>query len=192
MKNVILNNKLVRSVVFASSLVLSAFSANADLLLSFSETDVEVGLNDTFSVELYAAPDAGVDSILSWGLDIAFDNGVIALNGFTLGSDFTSFVANPFIDTDGIGGTAALLPVFAPQILLGTFQFTAVGYGSTAMDTSYTIGDFFEGFTGLNQFAPTVFNSASANISVVSASTPGTIGLFSLAMLALAGIRRKK
>jgi hypothetical protein len=189
MKNVILNNKLVRSVVLASSLVFSAFSANAGLILDFSENDIEVGLNDTFVVNLYATPDAFVDSILSWGLDINFDNGIIALNSFTLGADFDEFPLNPFIDADGIGGAAALFPVFAPQILLGTFEFTAVGYGSTSLFTSFDFDPFgFEGFTTLDSLG-SQFNSAAANISVVSA--PATVGLFSLAFLAIAGMRRR-
>lgn len=190
MKSVLLNNKFVRSIVLASTLTLSAFSANADLVLSFSETDIEVGLNDTFSVDLYATPDALVDSIRSWGLDLAFDNGVIALNSFTLGNDFSAFMPSPFIDNDGIGGfSGAPMGTFSPQILLGTFEFTAVGYGSTTVDTSHTVGDLFEGFTGVNPFVPTAFNSASANISVVSA--PTTLGLFAIAILGFAGFRRK-
>jgi hypothetical protein len=185
MKNVILNNKLVRSVVLASSLVLSTFSANADLVLSFGEADVEVGLNDTFSVELYATPDALVDSIISWGLDLSFDNGVIALNNFTVGSDFMSLIGP---DLDGIGGVGALGAVFAPNILLGTFEFTALDYGTTSVDTSYTSEDLFEGFTTLNFFGSD-FNSASTNISVVSA--PASIGLFAIAMAGFLGFRRK-
>jgi hypothetical protein len=186
MKNVILNNKLVRSVVLASGLVMSAFSANADLVLSFSETDIEVGLNDTFSVDLYATPDAMVDSILSWGLDIDFDNGIVAFDGFTLGSDFTGLMFGT--DADGIGGVGTLGPVFSSNVLLGSFQFTAVGYGSTSVDTSNTFGDLFEGFTTLNFFG-SEFNSASTDISVVSA--PATLGLFAVAILGFAGFRRK-
>jgi hypothetical protein len=185
MKNVILNSKTLKAFVLAGGLLMSAFSAQADLVLSFGESDVEVGLNDTFTLELYVDVTAPVDSILSWGLDLDLsDSSLLDLNSFTLGSDFVSLPSD-----DGIGGAALVPPLFGSNILLGTFEFTAVGYGSTVASTSNTLVDIFEGFTTTSFFGPSVFNSASANISVVSA--PATVGLFGLATLALLGFRRK-
>jgi hypothetical protein len=192
MKNVILNSKVLKAFVLAGGLLMSTFSAQADLVLSFGETDVEVGLNDTFTLELFVETEVLADSIISWGLDLDFDNGILALNSFTPGSDFS---AGFTFDGDTIGGTgngagAGLLgSIFGSNLLLGTFEFTAVGYGSTVASTSTTLGDIFEGFTTTNFFGPSVFNSASANISVVSA--PATVGLFAIAALGLAGFRRK-
>lgn len=187
MKNVILNSKVLKAFVLAGGLMMSTFSAQADLVLSFGESDVEVGLNDTFTLDLYVDVTAPVDSIISWGLDLDLSNSsLLNLNSFTLGGDFTSFSLG--VDADGIGG-AAFGPLFGSNILLGTFEFTAVGYGSTSASTSTTLGDIFEGFTTTNLFTPTVFNSPSANISVVSA--PATVGLFGIAVLGLAGLRRK-
>jgi hypothetical protein len=167
---------------------MSTFSAQADLVLSFSESDVEVGLNDTFTLDLYVTQGAPVDALLAWGLDVNFDNGILALNSFTLGSDFSS-VLNPFADGDGISGASASGPLFSlSSILLGSFEFTAIGYGTTSLFTSNTIGDLFEGFTTLNQ-AGSTFNSAASNISVVSA--PATLGLFTIALAGLVSLRRK-
>ena len=86
--------------------------------------------------------------------------------------------------------------VFGLKILLGTFEFTAVGYGLTSASTSSTPGEIFEGYTGLNPFVPSIFNSASANISVtgnppVEASAPATLGLFAIALVGLVRLRRK-
>ncbi|PKG98713.1 hypothetical protein [Paraglaciecola sp. MB-3u-78] len=192
MKNVIFNSKVLKACALAGGLLMSTFSAQADLVLSFGESDVEVGLNDTFTLELFVETEAPVDSIISWGLDLDFDNGILALNSFTLGSDF---FAGFTLDGDMIGGVgngAGAGPfgsIFGSNILLGTFEFTAVGYGLTSANTSSTFGDIFEGFTGLNPFVSSAFNSASANISVVSA--PATVGLFAVTVLGLAGFRRK-
>jgi hypothetical protein len=186
MKNVILNSKVLKAFVLAGGLMMSTFSAHADLVLSFGESDVEVNLNDTFTLELFVNVTAGVDWILAWGLDLDLSNSsLLDLNSFTLGSDFVPV----FGSDDGIGGAAAFGPLFGSNILLGTFEFTALGYGSTSASTSNTLGDIFEGFTTTSFFTPTVFNSPSANISVVSA--PATVGLFGIAVLGLAGLRRK-
>ncbi|MEP1444814.1 MAG: hypothetical protein ABJK37_01695 [Paraglaciecola sp.] len=188
MKNVILNSKVLKALALASGLLMSTFSAQADLVLSFSESDVEVGLNDTFTLDLYVTQGAPVDALLAWGLDVNFDNGILALNSFTLGSDFSS-VLNPLVDGDGIGGASTSFGLFSlSPILLGSFEFTAVGYGATSLFTSNTIGDLFEGFTTLNQ-AGSTFNSAASNISVVSA--PATLGLFTIALAGLVSLRRK-
>jgi hypothetical protein len=188
MKNVILNSKVLKAFVLAGGLLMSTFSAQADLVLSFGETDVEVGLNDTFTLELFVDVTTQVDSILSWGLDLDLsDSSFLNLNSFTQGSDFLP--VSSLVSNDGIGGVSALGPLFGSNILLGTFEFTAIGFGSTVASTSNTLGDIFEGFTTTRFFFPTVFNSASVNISVVSA--PATVGLFAIAALGLAGFRRK-
>jgi hypothetical protein len=188
MKNVILNSKALKAFVLAGSLLMSTFSAQAALVLSFGETDVEVGLNDTFTLELFVNVTARVDSIISWGLDLdLLDSSFLNLNSFTPGGDFV--LVPSLLSDDGIGGTSALGPLFGSNILLGTFEFTAIGFGSTVASTSNTLGETFEGFITTNFFGPSVFNSASANVSVVSA--PATVGLFAIAALGLAGFRRK-
>ncbi|MGJ8681548.1 hypothetical protein [Paraglaciecola sp.] len=185
MKNVILNSKVLKAFVVAGSLLVSTFSAHADLVLSFDQSDVEVGLNETFNLDLYVDVTTQVDSILTWGLDLDLsDSSVLNLDSFTLGGDFSSLISD-----DGIGGAAKVPGLFGSNILLGTFEFTAVGYGSTVATTSNTVGDLFEGFATTNFFGPSSFNSASANISVVSA--PATITILALASLALFGFRRK-
>lgn len=195
MKNVILNCKVLKAFVLAGGLLMSTFSAQADLVLSFGESDVEVELNDTFTLELYVDVTAGVDSIISWSLDLDLsDSSLLTLSSFTLGSDFLSLPST--LSVDGIGGASALGPLFGSNILLGTFEFTAVGIGSTVASTSTSLDEGFEGFATANFFGPSVFNSASANISVtgnppVEASAPATLGLFAIALVGLVSLRRK-
>lgn len=194
MKNI--NSKLVRSLLLVSSLLVSSFSANADLMLSFSESDVDVKLNESFSIDVYVNTQTPSDSILSWGLDAVFNNGILSLDSFNVGSEFLQGFS---ADGDNFAGTSTLPSgIFGSNILLGTLNFTAIGLGSTTLNTANTLGDLFEGFTTTNFFTPSAFNSAIANIEVttdtsgtVSASAPATISLFAIAGLALFGFRRK-
>ena len=196
MKKIILNTKFVRSLTLASALLCSVFSAQASLVLSFSESDIDVKLNENFSLNLYVDTQIQANAILAWGLDAIFDNSIISLTGFTLGSAFNSSFS---ADGDSLAGASSLpTGVFGSNVLLGTFDFTAIGLGSTNFSTSNTLGDPFEGFTTTNFFSPPSFNSALASISVTSnstgpiaASTPATFGLFTLAMFGLIGLRRK-
>jgi hypothetical protein len=180
MKNLILGKNMFRTLVLASSLILSAFSVQAGVILSFGEDDIEVGLNETFTVELYAdtgssAPAGGIGS---FELDLRFDNSIINLDSFSLGGLFGAqssfggtYIATSFLDIVAVGS----------NILLGTFTFTATNYDSISLSS------IDESFAGL------LFSldktSASASISVVS--TPATLGLFSIALVGLVRLRRK-
>jgi hypothetical protein len=180
MKNVILDKNMFRSLVLASSLILSAFSVQAGVILSFGEDDIEVGLNETFTVELYAdtGSSATAGGILSFELDLKFDNSIINLDSFSLGGLFGAqssfggtYIATSFLDIVAVGS----------NILLGTFTFTATNYDSISLSS---IGESFAGLLfSLDK------TSASATISVVS--TPATLGLFSIALVGLVRLRRK-
>jgi hypothetical protein len=192
MKNLITNNKIFRSLTLAGVLLMSAFSAQASLILSFSETDVEVQVNDTFTLDLYVTVTAPVDSILAWGLDLDLSSSsLLNLNSFTLGTDFINIDG---LD-DGIGGASPTAPLFGSNILLGSFEFTALAVGDTIASTSNN-DPLFEGFVTTRIYTPTEFNSASANISVADSSAvavpePATLGFFIIGALALFGLRRK-
>jgi hypothetical protein len=183
MKNVILDKNMFRSLVLASSLILSAFSVQAGVILSFGEDDIEVGLNETFTVELYAdtgssAPAGGI-GIFNLALSFV-ENGIVNLDDFSLGGLFDAqssfggtYIATSFFDIVAIGN----------DILLGTFTFTATEY---VKDYIITISGSFENIlTGSLETDA----SASARISVVSA--PATLGLFSIVLVGLVRLRRQ-
>jgi hypothetical protein len=188
MKNVILGKNMFRTLILASSLILSAFSVQAGVILSFGEDDIEVGLNETFTVELYAdtgssAPAGGI-GIFNLALSFV-ENGIVnlddfSLDSFSLGGLFDAqssfggtYIATSFFDIVAIGN----------DILLGTFTFTATEY---VKDYIITISGSFENIlTGLLETDA----SASASISVVSA--PATLGLFSIALVGLVRLRRQ-
>ncbi|MGK0305996.1 MAG: hypothetical protein ACI8UG_001747 [Gammaproteobacteria bacterium] len=187
MKNVILGKNMFRSLVLASSLILSAFSVQAGVILSFGEDDIEVGLNETFTVELYAdtGSTATAGGIGRFNLDLSFDNSIINLDSFSLGGlfgaqssfggTFTPIFSSPFLPPT--------LVAIGNDILLGTFTFTATEY---VKDYIITISGSFENIL-IGSLEPDA--SASASISVVSA--PATLSLFSIALVGLIRLRRK-
>lgn len=192
-------NKWFGPLVLVTGLFFSAFNATAGLVLSFDQPNIEVNLNESFSVDLMVKTEAQVDSIFSWGLDAVFDNGLIQLDSFVLGSNFLPSIS-PFSDLDGIAGVSANpFGVFGAEILLGTLNFSAIGLGATALNTAHTFTDIFEGFTTLsNPLNPSSFNIAMANISVVqppidsAVNAPAAMSLFLVAGLAMLRLRKKR
>lgn len=179
MKNVIINSKMCRTLILTSSLLLGTFNTQANVILSFVGDDISVGLNDTFEIALFAETETPSDSFIRFGLDIDFNSDILNYDGFALDSNFSgpladAFYFDPTFTSPSIGGS---------NILLGTFSFTAIDYGDTSLKT------ISESFTSLLSFITISSESASANISVVSA--PATLSLFAAAFLGLVGLRRK-
>ena len=196
MKNVILKNKMFRSLILASGLIFSAFSAQADLILTFDGDDIEVRLNEIFTVQLFADASADADSITFFDFDIEFDSSRLAYVDFTLGSLFDSggsdFSGRFRLPPPPVQSLFAPFPPFpsfpigavGPNILLGTFTFTALDYGQVLLNTK---DENFQGVLGALGLEDD--KSASSDISVVSA--PATLGLFAIALVGLVSSRRK-
>ncbi|WP_158970834.1 hypothetical protein [Paraglaciecola sp. L3A3] len=187
MKNVILNKKLVRSVVLASSLLMSAFSAQSAVILSFSESDVNVDLNDSFSLSLYADTQVPVDGFLGFMMDAGFDSSVLSFDGFNLSSNFIAGAPTAPISAVYFDPMMMSPTIFGSDILLGTLEFTAIGSGSTTIET------ISESFQSILQFVVISTVGTSTNVTVntpvVDVSTPATITIFGLALAML--VRRR-
>lgn len=190
MKNVIIGKNMLRSLVLIAGLVISAFNVQAGLILSFGEEDIAADLNETFTVDLYAdtGSTAIADGILNFNLDLSFDNSILNFESFSLGG--------LFVDPSSFGGTYKATSLFdvvaiGNNILLGTFTFTAIDYGTIALST------ISESFISISDLILIDFEeSASAKISVTDSSTvavpePATLGFFIIGALALFGLRRK-
>ena len=182
---------MFRSLILASGLFISAFSAQADLIVSFGEDNIEVNLNETFTVELFANAASESDAIGSFEFNIDFDISRLEYVDFTLGSLFDSGLA----DLSGIFRLPSLPPLLFPlsplptgavgtSVLLGTLTFKASDYGPVTLRTKN------ESFKNLLRTVELLDNkSASSQISVVS--TPATLGLFAIALVGLVSLRRK-
>lgn len=191
MKKIMLNSKLIRAFVLVSSLVLSTFTAQANIILTFDDNDIEVGLNESFVVQLFADAQIEADWFSSFSLDTTFNSAILNLDDVTLGTFMGSiadaaFSPNP-LDVNPFDSATFLAN--GENILLASFTFTAINYGTTSL---LTISESFTNF--LSQNAKIDFDSASANISVVSAEVPepSTLAIFALGMMGLASRRFKK
>jgi hypothetical protein len=195
MKNLITNNKIFRSLTLASLLLMSAFSAQAGLILSFDESDIAVELNDNFTLSLYADTEYLVDWFTTFSIDTSFDSSILSLDSVTLG-DFdgtldSAFYADPVLFSP-IADPVLFSPIIGGSgVFLASLSFTAIGLGDTTLNT---INAVFS-----NIFSPAAAISvdlASANISVADSSAvavpePATLGFFIIGALALFGLRRK-
>jgi hypothetical protein len=132
------------SVVGMLGLARSA-DASSVIVVSFMPTQTEVERGDTFDVCIVAQI-MDTDAIVGWGMDIAFDGGIVAWDSVALGGDWTS--PGPVGDMDGLTGLALppADPVWGDSVLLATLTFTALNNGETDLLGGYTMGDPFEGF----------------------------------------------
>lgn len=193
MKNIIKNNKLLRTLLLASSVVLGSFSAQAGVILSFSETAVEVGVNDSFNLDLLASTDVSIaaDSFIAFSTDVLFDNSFLSLDSIDLGSDFTEDIFSPgiagFFNADFTNPFSPVLTASGDDILLASLTFTAIEVGNTSL------ASIVESFSSLLPFQTISVESAFADVSVsaVSVPAPATLGLFGISLLVLMRLRRK-
>ena len=123
---------------------LASNSSHALIMLSFDPSPANVSVNDVFSVDLIADIPAN-EAVNSWGLDLAFDNSVLSLDSFTKAPIWSGGLGLCSFDGDEICGSA-MVPSVTGISTLGTFNFTAVGMGSTLLELSVTAGDTSEGF----------------------------------------------
>jgi hypothetical protein len=191
----IFNTQIGRVLMFVMTLSVSSFSAKADIILSFDTSASDVTVGDTLTVDLLATTQVPGDAFAGWGLDLNYDTSLLSLDSFSIGSSFTALTSS-----DGDDFAGSYLDIFDPfaaisgtNIVLASFTFTAIAIGNTNLLTGSTLTDLGEGFVS-GFFQEVSFANASTNISITDASAvsaPSTIGLFAVAVLGIAGFRRK-
>lgn len=188
--------RFLTTVTIAVFSTLVSLSSHALITLSFDPTPAEVSLNDTIAVDLIADIPAA-ESINSWGLDISFDSSVLTLNSFTKGPIWTGGLGSCSLDDDEICGSA-LVPSINGSSLLGTFNFTAIGIGSSALDLSVTEGDITEGFRLVVPASPIGgsidWNYSAGLVNVGpsgSVSEPAILTLMAFGIAAIGFFKRK-
>ena len=112
------------------------------LVVRFDPADKEVGLGETFTVDIVADI---TDAILGWGLDLTIvDTAVVAINANPSIGPLWDGTATP--DGDGLVGLSFPGSVVGNDILLATLSFSAIGVGDTDLLASVSGGDLTEGF----------------------------------------------
>ena len=153
----------------------TASTLRADVVsVSLNPTTPSFTLGQTFNVDLLADIP---DPVLGFGLDMNFAATMLALNGFTTGPLWfpaTGVEVNDFV------GLAFPTPVSGAVVLLGTFSFTALATGSTALGLAYDSMNFAEGFPlATGGFADNNLPDESA------VPEPSTLCLLALCLLAV-------
>ena len=177
--------KVVHIAVAVLVLSLASVPTRAiEIRLSPEATSPQV--SDVFSIDLVA--DMGDESVIGWGLDLAFDDTILTLTEpptigpywdpvFAPDGDGLAAAANPFADPDGDGVFGS---VSGDDILLATLTFSANALGQTFLTPSVTDGDLNEGFA----LDPIGFASLLFDVGeVVVVPEPATLLIASLALL---------
>jgi len=171
-------------------------SSHALIILSINPTPADVSVNDTFLVDLIADIPAA-EAINSWGLDLSFDSSVLTLNSFTKAPIWSGGLGLCSFDGDEICGNA-MVPSVGGLSALGTFNFTAIGIGSTVLDLSVTAGDTTEGFTLFSVIGTPIgvrdwdYSAGLVNVGpAASVSEPAVLTLMAFGIAALGFSKRK-
>jgi hypothetical protein len=133
-------------------LVMLGFGMQANAtVISFSPSDNEVGIGNSVSVDLVIS-ELGADILTGFDLDVLYDDTLLAFDSFEFGTDCGGFSC---LDVLGLGSLQeatdwgfgvvevfelsfdldADLMAFQPDaFVLGTFTFTGLDFGTSALD----------------------------------------------------------
>jgi hypothetical protein len=175
---------LMRLLPLVASLLTAAAPADALVMVGFAPEASLVTPGTSFAVEIRA--ELG-EPVLGFGLDLAFDPAILALES-------PPEIVAPWLpvfapDGDGLAGVAFDAGLVGDDVLLAVLRLRALAPGTSALALSVTPGDLSEGFA----LDPTGFAAAPGFVagSVQVLPEPGT-GVLVAAGLAALALRRSR
>jgi len=183
-------------------LLLAGFSFHAQAaIISFDPVDQTVALGDSVSVDIRVS-DLGDDILTGFDLDISFDDSILGFDSFSFGTGLDTFGFGTINDVfDWGGGLVNIfelsfdfdedLELFQPNdFVLGTFNFSTLSMGTSALDTTFANlsgGFVFDPDLGFEVASVVQADLQSGTITVPE---PGILLLFITGLLGM-GILRK-
>ena len=179
-------------------------------VIGFNPSDQQVGINGTTTVELVIS-DLGDDILTGFDLSIFFDDTILAFDGFEFGTDCLGFScldvlgfdANVTDVTDwGFGEVEVFelsfdldedLELFQPdEFVLGTFTFTGIDFGTSALDIF--VWELSGAFVFDEDLGDFVASSLDADVESgsIEVPEPGTLLLLISGLLGIALCRRNR
>ncbi|MDH3387883.1 MAG: hypothetical protein OEN02_08240 [Gammaproteobacteria bacterium] len=186
-------------VVIFSLLHTSAASA---IILSFDPSDQTVQLGNPVSVDLRIS-DLGDDILTGFDLDISFDDSILGFQSFTFGTGLDVFgLGFNFTDVMDLGGGVVNvfelsldfdldLMLFQPDdFVLGTFDFSTLSLGTSALDISFALlSGEYDAF-GFATELHADLRAGSVTVSVIP--VPAAVWLFGTGLVGLIGFGKRR
>ncbi len=184
-------------------LVGASFHSQA-AIISFDPSDQTVGLGDSVSVDIRIS-DLGDDILTGFDLDISFDDAILGFGSFTFGTGLDVFGLGTLNDViDWGGGLVNIfelsfdfdedLELFQPNdFVLGTFNFSTLSMGTSALDT-FLFGGLTGGFVFDDALGFEVASVVQADLQSgsITVPEPGILLLFITGLLGMGIFRRIK
>ena len=193
---------------FLSLVMLLGLSFQAQAItISFDPSDQNTTVGGSVSVDLVIS-DLGADILTAFDLSIFFDDTILQFDGFEFGTDCGGFSCLDVLGFGSIqdsfdwgGGEVEVLELsfdfdedlelFQPDdFVLGTFTFTGLDFGVSALDVF--VWELADGFVFDEDLGDFVASSLDADVQggSIEVPEPGTLLLFMSGLLCMA-MRRK-
>lgn len=179
--------KQLKQLFLAATLCFAA-SSHAGVILTFDNTDLTVGLNETVTLNLLATTENQIDAISSFTLGAFFDDAAFSLQGIDIDAAF--FPGFAATSSEFVG--SSLFPVSGNGFVIATLSFVATAVGAFSIEVDSALLTPFGGISNA-LFNASDFTAALAQITVTDDSQSLPVpAVLSLVIGAFVFVARRK